>query len=353
MKKLLLYLFLFSPAWLLATKPERPVWLNPVSREALYPAGTYFTGFASAVISKGEDKETVYNRVRQDARVEAVASIQVSVEQTIELYMQNKQARGDVSTTQIMTSHAATRTSIKDIPGLKVELWENPKTGDVCAFAWVKTDNLSKLLMRRIVANSAKAEAAIESIESMVERGDKMTAKNDLSKLQTQIADIENDQCVLLSIDANVTDEDLAIKETSLLKKRYRILAADLKNGIKVYLDCNALLFGQAYAALKSEVQSALSPLGCTFLPTDKEADWVITIAAAAREYSKSDYGGISSYFAFVDAEISIDKGSGQRIYANAISEKGGHTGNFEQAARLAYKSISPKICAIVKEQIQ
>ena len=51
---------------------------------------------------------------------------------------------------------------------------------------------------------------------------------------------------------------------------------------------------------------------------------------------------------------ISIDKGStGQRVYEDAISEKGGHTHNYEQAARQAYQDLSPKLSAIIQEQIR
>ena len=351
MKKLIIILL---SALSLAAGAQVPDWVNPVAREELYPAGAYYSGFASATVSKGEDREKVYERVRQNARVEAVASIQVSVEQTVERYMQNVQANGDVLTTDIMTSQAATRTSIKDIPGLKVELWENPKSGEVCAFAWVKAANLSRQLMRRIAANNAKAEVEMEAIGAMVERGDKMQAKNSLPKVQSMLEDIENDQRVMLSIDPEVNDDDLAIGETNKLKKRCQTLSANLKNGINIYLICDAYLFGQSYTALKGEIQGALSPMGCTFVRTDTGADWVITITATAREYNKNDFGNVSSYFAYVDAKISIDKGStGQRVYEDAISEKGGHTHNYEQAARQAYQDLSSKLSAIIQEQIQ
>lgn len=351
MKKL--FIILLS-ALSLTALAQQPDWVNPVMREELYPAGDYYTGFASATISKGEDKETVYERVRQNARVEAVASIQVSVEQTIERYIQNVQVNKDVSTKDIMTSKAATRTGIKDIPGLKVELWENAKKGEVYAFAWVKTANLYRQLMRRIVANNAKAEVELESIETMVNRGEKAQAKNNLPKIQALIDDIENDQRIMLSIDADVTDEDLAVEETNTLKKRYQALTSDLKNGINIFLSCHAYIFGQNYNALKGEIQGKLSEMGCTFVSNAEQSDWAIYVTAQAREYNKNDYGSVSSYFAYVDAKIIIEKTTtGQRIYEDAISEKGGHTHNFEQAARAAYKDLSPKISKIIKDQIQ
>ena len=136
---------------------------------------------------------------------------------------------------------------------------------------------------------------------------------------------------------------------------RYEEMAAYLnKNGINIYLSCKALMFGQNYNALKSEIQGELSQMGCTFMPGATNADWEIYITCIAREYNTVEIGGMKQYFVYVDANIIIEKtATGQRIYENAISEKGGHTHNYEQAARQAYRDISPKISVILKEQIQ
>ena len=85
-----------------------------------------------------------------------------------------------------------------------------------------------------------------------------------------------------------------------------------------------------------------------------EQADWKINLNANAREYNKVDLGGAANYFVYVDVQLAIDKlANGKRIYEDAISEKGGHTMNYEQAARQAYKDISPKISEILKKQIQ
>ena len=354
MKNFFLYLFILCSTIAIAAKREMPDWMDPQRREMLYPAEKYYTGFASATVNKGEDKSSVYERVQQNARVTAVSAIQVSVEQTVERFIKNTQAHGDAYTVDIMASHAKTHAGIKDIPGLNVDTWENPKTGDICAFAWVKISDLTKRLMRRIASNTAKIEVELQAIESMIERGDKVQARDNLAKLQNLLDDIENDQRIMLSVDADVTDEDMAVEDVTRLKKQYQALSASLKNGINIYLDCKADLFGSSYYALKGEIQGALSPIGCTFVRSASEADWVVSISAQAREYNKNDFGSVSSYFAYVDANIAIDKNAtGQRIYEDAISMKGGHTHNFEQAARDAYKQISPKISKIINEQIQ
>ena len=72
------------------------------------------------------------------------------------------------------------------------------------------------------------------------------------------------------------------------------------------------------------------------------------------RELNKTDFGSMSTYFVYVDANIAVEKtATGQRIYENEISEKGGHVQSFEKASREAYKTISPRISEIINEQIK
>ena len=334
--------------------PVTPDWLDALKREAIYPAEKYYTGFATSTVKKGEEKTDVYERVKQNARVEAISSIQVSVEQTVERYMQNKQSGSLASTTDIMTSHSKSHSSIKDIPGLNVEVWENPKTGDVSAFAYIKTVDLSKRLMRRILTNTGKIETELQGTEDLVVRGEKSQARNRLPILQSIFDDIESDQRVLISVDPNVTDEDLAVEELNAFKKRYQALVGDLKNGIAIYLDCKADLFGKNYSTLLKEIQGAISSIGCMFVDDPEASDWAIYISAPAREYHADQFGNITSYTSYVDATVSIDKTSAnKRVYENEMSVKGSHTHNYEQAAREAYKKIAPKISNSIKEQIQ
>lgn len=352
MRKLLIIL---SSALSLTVFAQQPDWVDPTFREEHYPAGIYYTGFSSAYVKNGEDKETAYDRLRQNARTEAVASIQVTVEQTIEKHMQNIQTGTDVSTKDIVTSRITTRTSIKDVPGLKVEIWENSKTGEVYAFAWVKATSLYRQLMRRIIANNAKAEVELESIETMANRGEKVQAKKNLKRVQELIDDVESDQHIMLSIDTSVTDEDMAVQETNLLIKRYQALTSNLKNCINIYLICNAQIFGQNYNALEGEMQSELNKLGVTFVTSPEQSDWAIYVNASAREDVIGHFGKSTSYTAYVDASVAIDKGAaGQRIFEEQLkSERGTHTTNFEEAARVAYKKISPQIGEIIKQHIQ
>ncbi|MBQ6747898.1 MAG: hypothetical protein IJR09_00515, partial [Paludibacteraceae bacterium] len=250
---------------------------------------------------------------------------------------------------------SATTTSVDmEIPGLQIESWRNSQTGEIAAFAYVKKATLIRQLEKKITVGLTKIETSLDQIDQLIATGQKMQARELAERTVPLFYEIDEVQKLLAAVDENADEETLQLQETRTLQHRLTGIIADLKNGINIYLICNAYMFGQTYSALKGEIQGALSPMGCTFVRTDAGADWIITVTATAREYNASSYGSVTTYFAYVDAKISIEKGATrQRIYEDAISEKGGHTHNYEQAARQAYKDLSPKISAIIKEQIQ
>lgn len=354
MRKAILSILLALSLSLFAATVTAPDWVDAAKRDMMYPTNKYYSGFASSVVTPQQNKAEILDRVIQNARINAVTSIQTTVEKTVERYVQNRQEGRSTSTIDIMKSASTTHTSIKDIPGLKTEQWENPKTGELYAFAYIRIVDLSNRLMRRIVANIAKAEVEIQNLENMANRGDKVLAKNEMSKVQSLLDDIESDQKIMLSVDASVTDEDISLTDALALKQRYQALVASLKNGIAICLICEAKLFETTYSQMANTIKGDLSSLGCCYVANPEQADWVITIFAKAREYNTATYGAVTSYICYIDANVSVDKvATSQRIYEDAITQKGTHTHNYTEAARDGYKTLTQKLSNLIKQHIQ
>ena len=336
---------------------QQPNWYSDSDRDAYYPQGQYFVGFAEGQRQSGESVEAAMSRMKNAARVEAASTIRVYVRNVTDLSATSRTLESMEGTfyQSIEEFSSRTRTAVDmEIPGLQIESWRNPQTGEIAAFAYVKKATLIRQLEKKITVGLTKIETSLDQIDQLIATGQKMQARELAERTVPLFYEIDEAQKLLAAVDENADEETLQLQETRTLQHRLTGIIADLKNGINIYLICNAYMFGQTYSALKDEIQGALSPMGCTFVRTDAGADWIITVTATAREYNKSDFGNVSTYFAYVDAKISIEKGATrQRIYGDAISEKGGHPHNYEQAARQAYKDLSPKISAIIKEQIQ
>ncbi len=355
MKKLLI--ILLSALSLMVAAQTTPNWYDNDMRRSFYPAGQYFTGFAEGQRLGSESLDAATTRLKNAARVEALSTIRVHVQNTTVNQALSQTLRTMEGTFRQSAREFSSATTTKvdmEIPGLQIEAWTNPANGNIAAFAYVKKATLIRQLEKKITVGLTKIETTLDQIDQLIATGQKMQARDLAEKTLPQFVELDETQKILAAVDENADEESLQLMETRNLQQRLTGLIANLKHGINIYLDCKADMFGTNYGTLKSEIQGELSKLGCTFVNSAEQSDWAIYINAPAREYNKQSFGNITSYFAYIDANIAIEKtATGQRIFEDLISEKGSHTHNFEQAARDGYKNISPKISEIIKKQIQ
>lgn len=354
MRSGIILILLFFTELLFAQSSPAPDWTDANRREMMYPASTYYTGLAVAHLEKGESVEAVFARLKNSARAELVFSIVVTVNQTTERYLENQQYNQSVQTTDIFRSGTITESGIKDVPCMNIDTWHNAKTDDVMAFAYVKTVDLLRKLSKRITVNVTKVELELEMVSDRVANGNKNEAKQQLISINALFSDIENDQKVMLAIDGTLEEEDIALSEVNELRKQYQQWQNELKNGINIYLNCQADLLGTNYPTLTNAIKGDLSTLGVSFVATPDQADWAIYVDAKAREYNAPSMGSYTTYFVYVDASIAIDKiATHQRIYEDALSQKGGHMKNYTEAARDGYKQITPNLTAVINQYIK
>jgi len=221
------------------------------------------------------------------------------------------------------------------------------------------TDNaertkLTRQLTRSIPMELGKIEGIMPQINILIKKGEKMQARTMVEDALQQIAKIEEDQKTLALLDETADDEILMTAEVAEAKRYLIDKATKLRNAIDIYITCDAQLFDAENTAFLKDLQGELSQLGVSFVDSVNQADWSINIQAQAREYNKIELGGAANYFVYVDATLTIDKlANNKRVFEDAMSEKGGHSFNYEQAALDAYKHLVPRLSATIKEQIE
>ena len=335
-----------------------PEWSNATSRKMHYPPEIYYSGYIEGSKQEGETLEDAMSRLKDAARVELVSTIRTSVGQTMnsrtQSDMQQNSSYFDERIRETFVSETRITSDIKDIPGLKIEAYQNPKSGEIIAFAYLKRSTLINHLIKRIALLSGKAENDLEQAQEMAGNGQKTKARSMAARGLQQLEQIEEAQNLLAAVDETVDEETLQIEQTRSLNKQLSVLQEQLRNSLAVYLQCETQLFGSEYTILKGTIEGALSGEDVFFVSDPEEADWAIYIHAKAQEHAKTDFGSMSNYAAFVEAHMDIDrKSDGKRIYSNGFtSDIENHTRGFEPAAREAYKNITPKIIEILKSQI-
>lgn len=213
---------------------------------------------------------------------------------------------------------------------------------------------MAKQLIRSIPMELGKIEGEMPQINMLIKQGEKVQARTMVEQALQQIAKIEADQKTLAQLDETVDDETLMTAELTEAKRYLTEKANKLSNAIGVYVTCDAKLFDADNTAFIKELQGQLSQLGVAFVDTKEQADWAIEITAKAREYNKVELGGATNYFVYVDAQLTMDKiANGKRVLEDAMSQKGGHPLNYEQAALEAYQQLLPRLTTAIKSQIE
>lgn len=346
-------LFLLSLIIPVLATAQIPNWYDLNSRNAIYPQTDYYTGFGTTSIING-NVNTALTMAQNAARVEALSSIRVHVENitTDQSSFQQLMTNDEISETIFEQLDSKTHTTIDiDAPGLQVETYRNGN--EVAAFAYVKRQTLLRQLDKSITVGLTKIESQLDNADELINQGQKMEAREQIKSLPKIFAEVSRDQKLLAVVDSESDAETLQLNESKTLQQRYIQMLASLKHGINIYLNCHADLFGNNYPTLANTIKGELSKIGCTFVTSAAKADWAIYVSAKAREYNAPTMGGYTTYFAYVDATLAIDKVvTNQRIYENILNQKGGHTKNYIEAAMDGYKMISPLLADSIYQYI-
>lgn len=332
-----------------------PDWWESTGRQFHYPQDEWYSGFVIGEQQPGETLEDVYARLKDEARVEAESSIRMYIEKKMlnsnrsELLQTTTQF--EESITEVFESKTVMSVEM-EIPGLRVEAWQNPKTNDIGAFAYVSRKELIRKTEKQITIILTKIELALDNVNQLIEAGQKVKARESAKNTLPMFTEIEQTQKLLLAISDDT--ETLELEETHSLQQRLIKICSSLQHGLKLYIKCSALLGNKTYPTLQKELQAKVSEIGCEYVDSAKKADWSIYINSKTREFNKVDYGGITMFVMYVDADISIDKQSTeQRVYANEIHKKGTHTIGNEEAAMSAYSSLVDDLAKTIKDVIK
>ena len=358
MKKTVFTVLIFwSLSGVIAFAQEAPTWYDFDMRKMAYSDSEYFTGYAESTPMENESVGVATQRLKDVARVEALSTIRVHIKNNTTNNALSQTLRNNEGTfRQSMREFASFTTTSVDmkIPGLQIEAWRNSHTGTIAAFAYVKKSTLIRQLEKQITVVLTKVEMSLDQIDQLITTGQKLQARSVAENALPLFAEVDEAQKLLVAVDADATEETLMLPETRTLQQRLMAMVARLKNALTICLRADAKIFNSAYPALQAELQGHLSKLGCNFVTAPSTADWVIDIAAQAREHNVMTMGNVSTYFVYVDANIAITKtATGQRVYENMFSEKGGHTHNYDQAARDAYKYLLPKLREVLDDYIR
>lgn len=317
------------------TKPQ-----YPQEWEKYTAKGYFFDVKWEKKDADASDTELV-NRLSDAARADVAKQINVEIKDHAQT-KQNTIANDGAVIANVDASLVETRS------------YYNSDVSKMFVIAFIDKSDAVRFYERQINIVFSNVEKYMTIADTYTETGFKSKAKDEIKKADAEFGKLQEPILFLTVFDCPEYDLQEILRRYGELEQIVKRKISDLEYGTNIYVECAADMFGQKYFNLQKELKAKLSETGCNFTDDKGSADWAIIISASSREYNSVNFGGSTTYFSYVDAEIALEKVvTNQRIYEDMITEKGGHTHNFTEAARDAYKKITPKVIDLITENMK
>ena len=194
-------------------------------------------------------------------------------------------------------------------------------------------DYLKNELSQKLI----QVESVLNTINELVNTGEKAKAKQQCELAQNIIEDIHRIQDSLLLIEPTVSIETLELQRTEKIHNDIKLLSAQLTQGILVFIDSSEDVFGKQESVVANKLKSQMALNGCSFTDEVSKADFVLTLMSETRESTVVN----NLFFCYADVSIELyDTHKQKVVYGDDISEKGGSTTK-EKAARKAMENAA------------
>lgn len=337
------YLFLFAVGILSASAQKYPTeWLK-------YTSDGYLYDIQSDYNNKNLSETDFKDYLLKVAYTNLAGKIQMSVKEEARLHKSTINGHSNITYTS--STHFSTDINLK-LAESKAIYDRESKQG--FAIVYLNKTAVCKHYRSEIELLWGKVDNASVTANNYIASGFKERARMELKNVLPEFAKIEESFIWLSLLDTPVAELTELTEKCNKLEQSVKKMLSELQHSILIHLSCKADLSGSPYTILQNELKGKLARDGCSFTDAPAKADWIIRIEVNVRESNISEFGGQKFYFAYTDARMMIEKRiTSQCIYDNEISVKGGHSLNYTEAARAAYKELSNRLSILLKENIK
>lgn len=342
MKRLLLSILVILSLECIAQQTLPQEWVQYTSDEYIFDIQCDFN---EQNLPEAELKKYLLDIVRANI----AKQIQVQIQDYAKLNKESKNGQATI----IYLSETKYSTDV-ELRLLETKTYYNRTTKECYAIAYINKFAASRYYQNEISNFLSKVDNSLSIAKDFIDTGFKYRAKIELETILSEFNIISKDFFWLDLLGVSLNKSAMLLSLWNEKEQAINRLLTELQYGISIYLSCTTNIFGDEYQLLQNELKGKLSVEGCNFTSTPENADWIIMINITARKHDLLNLKSHSIYFAYVDANIVIDKSvTSQRIYENGISIKRGDTGSYKNAAQAACKQLCEELGIIIIQNIK
>ncbi len=241
--------------------------------------------------------------------------------------------------------------------GLKIiekKRFYNNYTHHGCVIAYIEKETASKLYCDDISSSQKTITEALSKAKDFIAAGKNDSARFALESIVPKLKSNSSELILLKVFGCNQETID-ALREKHMqcivnLKECFRTIGPK----IMVAVDYSADVFGTPYWDMQESIKDWLATRGFGYTTEKAKADYVLVIRSSSRKYNTMSNGTQTTYYSYVDANVSIQKKNVDKpVYDNKLSIKGSFLKSYNEAAYVAYRDLENKLLKILEDNIK
>jgi len=326
-----------------------PTWVDEGWRNAKYPQGEWYAGFAQDAVRKGTNASEAQRRVEKEAQNRMAQGISVRIAASSSTYTSSQQTRNAAGMNEtIKKDYGQIIEATTNAEVVKSELYSHydPVNDKVYAFAAVKKSELVDYYVSRILYYLQMAGNDFTMAKQYVESDRTGGALERLAESKKSIGECGKYQELLTAVDYR-GDAAKLLDRTATLLKEVSALEIKLREAGTIYVTGKETIAGQSVNIIASALQSRLSENKCRVVNDPAEAGYIISIEA--KECNTVESGKFRYCNACVNVDITTNSGKNE-AKINFMGGKDGWTSTekacekaFDRAADELWQKIQSK----------
>lgn len=230
----------------------------------------------------------------------------------------------------------------------------NNYTHHGCVIVYIEKSVASKYYCDAISNAQNRVADSLKVAKSHIDAGRSDKARLALEAVVPDLTDNTNALFLLKVFGCEQeTIDNLREKQVEVLNE-VKDVYAKIGPKLMVAVDYSADVFGKPYWTIQESIKDWLALHGIGYSTDKASADWVVVIRSSSRKYNTMSNGTQTTYYSFVDADVTLQKKSEAKpAYDNKLSIKGSFLKSYDEAAYAAYKDLEPKLIKILEDNIK
>lgn len=223
-----------------------------------------------------------------------------------------------------------------------------------CVIAYIEKSKASAYYCNEVRESQVKLNSAIENAGKYIAANRTDSARFELEAVVPDLAKNANALFLLKVFNCSQDSIDILREKHNSMQQEVKEKFQTIGPKQRVAIDCTADLFGTSYWTLPEGVKDWLATRGFGYTNDKTKADWILTIKSSSRKYNTMSNGSQTTYYSFVDADVSLTKvADSKSVYSQKHSIKGAFAKNYEEAAKVGYNELLTKVLSALEENLK